>query len=112
MMSKARRLLLQVELEGYLNTDPRVSDPSEHVSFQPSEMTKIKYPHIVYSRPPAYQVHADNIPYVHIDKYEVQLIDRDPDSPIFDELLTRAHCSHTTTFVEDGLHHSVFDLYH
>lgn len=111
-MGKARRLLLQSELEGYFDDDNRVIDKSEHVSFQPDEKTKIKYPHIIYSRDPAYIFNADNIPYIRQDKYEVTYIDRDPDSPIFDELAMRAYCSHKSSFVEDGLHHSVFDLYH
>lgn len=111
-MGKARRLLLQSELEGYFANDARVTDPSEHVSFQPDENSKIKYPHIVYSRDPAYVTHADNIPYQHVDKYEMQYIDRNPDSPVFDELEKRPYCSHKSSFVEDGLHHSVFDLYH
>lgn len=109
-MTKARRLQVQAELEGYL--EGVVSDPTQHVSFQPDESSKIKYPHIVYSRDPAYKVHADNITYLLRDRYEVTYIDREPDSPVFDKLELRPNCSHTASFVEDGLHHAVFDLYH
>ena len=111
-MTKARRILLQAELEGYFAHDSRVSNPSEHVSFQPDENTKINYPHIVYRREPAAVQHADNIPYLVTAKYEVTYIDRKPDSPVFDELEKRPYCSQKASFVEDGLNHAVFDLYH
>lgn len=111
-MTLERRTLLQTELEGYFSADPRVEDPSEHVSFQPDESSVILYPHIVYSRDPAYKTHADNIRYLHTDKYEMTYIDRKPDSPVFDELEKRPYCLHKASFVEDGLHHDVFDLYY
>lgn len=111
-MTKERRLELQEELEGYLEGEKGVSDPSFHVSFQPPEGTKIKYPHIVYSLDPAYKVRADNLVYLRKDHYEAILISRDPDSEIFDKLDDRAYTAHTRSFVNDGLHHYVFDLYH
>jgi hypothetical protein len=111
-MTQARRLLLQTELEGYFADDPRVTDASLHVSFQPDEESQIKYPHIVYSRDPAYRLYADNIRYLHRDKYQLTYIDRKPDSLVFDELEKRPYCSHSQSFVVDGLHHDVFDLYH
>ena len=111
-MTQERRLLLQTELEAYFADDSRVEDASEHVSFQPNERSEIPYPHIVYNRDPAYKLHADNIRYLHRDKYEMTYIDREPDSPVFDELEKRPYCSHKASFVEDGLHHDVFDLYH
>lgn len=112
MNNKQRRLLLQSELEGYFEDDPRVSDPSLHVSFQPDEASKIPYPHIVYRRDPAYEVPADNLKYIRFGKYEVTVIDRNPDSPVFDKLEVRDLCGHSSTFVMDGLNHFVFALYH
>lgn len=109
-MTKERRLVLQSELERYF--DGLVDNPSEHVSFQPDEKSQIKYPHIVYIRDPAYTVKADNITFLRRDKYVMTYIDRKPDSLVFDELEKRPYCSHRASFVEDGLNHSVFDLYH
>jgi hypothetical protein len=111
-MTEARRTELQLVLEGYFEDDDRVSDPSKHVSFQPDEESKLKYPHIVYSRDPAYKLHADNSTYRRKDKYVVTYIDREPDSLVFDALEERPQCSHKASFVEDGLNHSVFDLYY
>ena len=112
MTGKERRLLLSAELKAYMALHPEVSDPAKHVSFQPAEGSQIPYPHIVYSRDPAYKLHADNTTYRHKDKYVVTYIDRKPDSPVFDALDKRTLCSHRASFVEDGLHHDVFDLYH
>lgn len=111
LTGKERRLQLQSELEGYFAEDDRVTDPSMHVSFQPDENSQIQYPHIVYSRDPAYKLHADNIRYLHRDKYKMTYIDRKPDSLVLDELEKRPYCSHTASFVEDGLYHHVFDIY-
>ena len=108
-MFQDRQRLLQTELEGYLAG--RVTNPENHVSFQPSEGTKIEYPHIVYVMSPAYTRKADNISYLKKDKYEVTYIDRKPASPVFDKLEKRSYTSHKASFVEDGLHHYVFDLY-
>lgn len=111
-MTSARRLELQSELEGYFALDSRVTDASFHVSFQPDEASEIAYPHIVYKRDPAYTVRADNILYFKRDKYEVKYIDRKPEGLVFELLEKRPYCSHKASFVEDGLHHDVFDLYH
>lgn len=111
-MALARRLVLQAELEALLDSDDRVTDPGEHVSFQPDEGTQIKYPHIVYSRDPAYTLKADNMDYHRMDHYTVTYIDREPDSPVFDILEARQYTSHERSFVFDGLNHDVFDLYH
>jgi hypothetical protein len=111
-MAEDRRRELQLVLEGYFGLDTRVADASLHVSYQPDEKSQIKYPHIVYSRDPAYKVRADNIAYRRVDKYVVIYIDRDADSPIVDELDKRPYTSHKASFVEDGLNHYVFDLYY
>lgn len=110
-MDKDRRLRLQAELEGIISVDPRVSDPSEHVSFQPNEQSQLKYPCFTYSRDPAFTRHADNILYRSKDRYTVTYIDRKPDNLVFDTMRSREYCSHTTSFATDGLNHDVFDLY-
>lgn len=112
LTGEQRRILLQAELEGYFEDDDRVDDPSLHVSFQPDEKSQIRYPHIIYVRDPAYKLHADNIRYLHKDKYVMTYISLESTSTVFDELEKRPYCSHTASFVEDGLNHDVFDLYH
>lgn len=111
-MTKEHRLELSAELKVYMALHPDVDDPANHVSFQPPEGSQILYPHIVYSRDPAYKLHADNTTYRRKDKYVVTYIDRKPDSLVFDALDKRTLCSHRASFVVDGLHHDVFDLYY
>lgn len=103
-MAKARRLLLQTELEEILGSD--------QVHFQPGPDVTMVYPSIVYSEDPDFQVHADNTVYRSMQRYEVTLIDPDPDNPVKDVLRQRILCSNTRNFPADGLNHYVFDLYH
>jgi len=102
------RLELQAELESYLGG----TNPGDRVYYQPPENVKLAHPCIVYSKAPAYRQSADNIPYVVRRRYDVTLIDRSPDHPAFDALVSRRYTSHTTSYVVDGLNHDVFDLYH
>lgn len=111
-MSRERRLILQKELEGYLEDYDVVTNPSEHVSFQPNEESRIPYPHIIYEMDPADNTFADNLKYLRFSKYRVTLIDRNPDSPVFYDIEKREYCDHSTSFVQDGLNHFVFDLYY
>lgn len=85
---------------------------SDQVHFQPNLDVKMVYPAIVYSRDPSFKAHADNVVYRKMEHYQATLIDLDPDNPVFDLLDDRPYCSHERSFVEDGLHHDVFDLYH
>lgn len=110
-MSIEQRLELQVELELIMATDPRVMNPGNHVSYQPNEQSQLEYPHLTYSRNPAYTTKADNITYLSKDRYTATLIDRKPDNPIFDILVGRKFTSHNASFAVDGLNHDVFDLY-
>lgn len=87
-------------------------DSVKRVYFQPNESSQIEYPCITYSRDPTYIVAADNVKYLRRGRYQVTLIDRKPENPAFDILLNLPYCSHTTSFVADGLNHDVFDLYH
>lgn len=107
-MSQSQREKLQIELEEILGGNL----PEDRVYFQPTENSKLIYPCIVYGRNPAYREHADNIVYRIMQRYEVTLIDRKPDSPAYDVFVSRLYCSASTSFVADGLHHDVFDLYH
>lgn len=113
-MGLAQREELQTELETLLASvnDNRVEDVSEHVSFQPDEGSVLQYPHIVYSRDPAYTFKADNLNYRRMDHYVVTYIDRKPDNSVLDLLMDLPYCSPKATFVIEGLHHDVFDLYH
>lgn len=54
--------------------------------FQPPPSLSMTYPCIVYVRDSASTQHANNLPYRHMKRYQVTVIDRDPDSEIPEEV--------------------------
>lgn len=85
---------------------------SGRVYFQPPASLKMQYPCIVYSRDNTRDNHADNYPYIHTKRYQVTVMDRDPDSEIPDKIALLPLCSFATHFTSDGLHHDVYNLYY
>lgn len=82
-----------------------------HVYFQPPENVKIQYPCIVYARNQARNQYANNVPYHHTKRYQVTVIDTNPDSEIPDLVSALSMCEVTQHFTSDNLHHDVFNLY-
>lgn len=83
-----------------------------NVYFQPDENTEIQYPCLVYSRDGAHRVSADNAGYRRVQKWQVTLIDRDPDNPAVETLGLLPLCTEVRSFVADGLTHDVFELFY
>lgn len=99
----ARRLELQTLLESLI--------PNGTVYFQPPAEISMTYPCIVYKRDRAASEHADNLTYRYTKRYQVTVIDRDPDSDIPDRVKELPLCRHAAFFVAHSLNHDVFDLY-
>jgi hypothetical protein len=99
----APRLDLQAKLAALLG--------STQVYFQPPANVQMKYPCIVYSRDRAETQFAGNLPYKYAKRYQVTVIDRDPDSLIPDKVAALPTCVHSRFYTADGLNHDVFDLY-
>ncbi len=83
----------------------------QKVYFQPPENVKLVYPCIVYNRDGLPVQYADNSPYHLTTKYEVTVMDRDPDSSIPRQVLMLPLCSHDRSFAVADLNHDVFTLY-
>jgi hypothetical protein len=98
------RLQLQALLEDLLGTP--------HVYFQPPASVKMVYPSIVYKRDGSDNKFADNAPYRNTTRYQVTVIDRNPDSDIPAKVGKLSLCTHTSNFVADNLNHDVFTLYY
>lgn len=98
-----QRLELQALLETILGTD--------NVYFQPPANVQMEFPAIVYNRDSTEILFAGNLPYRHTRRYEVTVIDRDPDSEIPDQIAALPMCLHNRTFAADNLNHYVFTLY-
>ncbi len=75
----AQRLELQVLLVSLLG--------SSNVYFQPPPTVKMQYPCIIYKRDRINADFADNKPYKHKRRYQVTVIDLDPDSIIHEKVV-------------------------
>lgn len=82
-----------------------------HVYFDPPENLVMQYPCIVYNRDLAETEFADNRPYRRTKRYQVTIIDQDPDSPIPDKVADLPMCLFERHFTADNLHHDVYNLY-
>jgi hypothetical protein len=97
------RLQLQALLESILGSDA--------VYFQAPSSELMVYPCIVYNRDRTETEFAGNNPYRFTKRYQVTVIDEDPDSTIPDRVGALPMCTHDRTFVVDNLNHYVFTLY-
>ena len=84
---------------------------SDQVYFQPPPTVVMKYPCIVYARYHQFSEHADDIPYARRRRYQVTVIDRDPDSEIPDKVAAISSCIYDRFFTADNLNHDVFKLF-
>jgi hypothetical protein len=99
----APRLELQTLLKSLLGSDK--------VYFQPPPNTKIQYPCIIYSRDDERVDHADNAPYTRRIRYQVTVIDANPDSLIPAKIAALPLCSYDRFYTSDNLNHDVYQLF-
>jgi hypothetical protein len=99
-----KRLLLHNLLINLLN--------GPDVYFQPPSNVQMKYPCIVYKRDGANSEFADNSPYRNSKRYQIMVIDRDPDSGIPDKVAALPLCAFDRFYTADNLNHDVFNLYY
>jgi hypothetical protein len=97
----APRLQLHILLEGI----------TAHAYFQAPPNNQMQYPAIVYMRDGSEVEHADNEPYRRTRRYQITVIDRNPDSDLPDQVEELPLCSFTRFFVADNLNHWVFTLF-
>lgn len=99
----APRLELQTLLENLIG--------NRNVYFQPPANVMMTYPCIVYRRDFAESEFADNSPYRSTKRYQVTVIDRNPDSVIPDKVAVLPMCSFNRFFTADNLNHDVFNIF-
>jgi hypothetical protein len=98
-----QRLELQALLEGLLG--------APDVYFQPPANLTMNFPCIVYQRDNARTDFADNTPHRYTQRYQVTLIDRQPDNPVLEKLAALPMCLFNRYFAANNLNHDVFVLY-
>lgn len=84
---------------------------SKNVYFQPPANKKIEYPGIIYALSRVDSRYANNSRYVTNTAYTVTLVDKDPESVIFDRILKEPLMRFDRSYTADNLHHWVFTLY-
>lgn len=84
---------------------------SNNVYFQPPPTIKIEYPCIIYTKENVGTKFADNSPYMKKTRYQVTVIDRDPDSIIPGKVSDLESCIFDRFYTSENLNHDVFKLY-
>ncbi|QAU06257.1 hypothetical protein SEA_RICKMORE_22 [Gordonia phage Rickmore] len=82
-----------------------------NVYFQPPNGLSMTYPCIIYARDTMDVSYADNSPYRHTIRYEVIVVDKNPDSELVQKVAMLPLASHNRFFTSDNLNHDVFTLY-
>lgn len=99
----ASRIDLQVLLETVLG--------SRNVYFTPPNTLKLGYPCIIYSLDRINVDHADDMNYIVKKRYQIILVDKNPDSPLVDALMEIPKMEFDRQYIADGLYHFTFSLY-
>lgn len=84
---------------------------SGNVYFQPPPTVMMKYPCVVYRRENMDIRHANDHPYKHKKRYQITVIDQNPDSVIPDKIAELPMCAYDRFYTADNLNHDVFQLF-
>lgn len=84
---------------------------SEHVYFQPPPSIKIDYPCIIYRRDSANTIFADDTPYHYTKRYQIIVIDSDPDSDIPSKVASLPMCVFDRFYTANNLNHDTFKMF-
>lgn len=72
----------------------------------------MSYPAIVYNRDFQTVDYADNLPYSRTIRYQITVIDHDPDSLIPDKVAALPLTRYVRHFTTENLNHDIYDLYY
>jgi hypothetical protein len=90
-----------------------LAGPSYQVYFQPPSNVEIHHPCIVYSRSSGLSTFADNRPYMHTERYQINVITKDPDDGLCNKLLEHFPMSRDERhYSSNNLHHNIISLYY
>ena len=85
---------------------------SKNVYFQPPASVHLKYPCIIYQYETGDTQFADDLPYIFVRKYQIQVIDPNPDTEIPDKIAQLPRCLNDRNYTADNLNHYTFNLYY
>lgn len=81
------------------------------VYFQPPNGLALKYPCIVYKIDNADTKFADNKPYSYTERYQITVIDQDPDTALRFLVAALPMCRFDRAFASDDLNHYVYNIF-
>src|SRR5215469_9386002 len=82
-----------------------------NVYFQPPPTFQMSYPAIVYNRDYRKNEFADNLPYRGTTRYQVMVIDANPDSAIPDLVAGLPQNTYVRHYTSEGLNHDIYYVY-
>lgn len=85
---------------------------SNHVYFQPPASVKLVYPCIIYQYETGDTQFADDQAYIFVRKYQIQVIDPNPDTDIPDKIAQLPRCLNDRNYTADNLNHYTFNIYY
>lgn len=86
---------------------------NNHCYFSPPTGMQMMYPCIVYDLSNVSLEKADNINYKKMRQWTIIVIDKNPDSVIFEDVMEAfPYCTYDRHYVADGLNHTVLSLYY
>jgi hypothetical protein len=104
-MAPKTREALGVILKALLPED------NQHIYFQEPSKDGMQYPCIIYHRDRTKTAYANNGPYRHTQRYQVEVISRNPDTDIPDKVAALPLTTVNRFFIANGLNHYVYTIY-
>ena len=83
-----------------------------HVYYQPPDGLMMRYPAIRFKKSDIEVDYANNKMYTRKTRYEIIVIDTEPDNPVIEKLLNLQYCSYDRWYAADGLNHDVLTIYY
>jgi len=84
-----------------------------NVYFQPPENYALTYPCIIYSRGTiGDEKYANDKLYLNKHRYDLTIVDYDPDSPILEGIVELPMCSFQRHYTADNLNHDIYNIYY
>lgn len=84
----------------------------DNVYYQPPSNTRMTYPCIRYKRSKIQNDYADNKVYIQHYRYEITVMDKNPDSKIADAVSKIPRCQYINEYVVENIHHTIFQIFY
>lgn len=84
---------------------------SSNIYFQPPPTVKMQYPCIIYNREYVDIKYSNNQPYKHKKRYQITVVDTNPDSVIHEKVAALPLCAYDRFYTADNLNHDVYNLF-